>query len=189
MTISGRTRLGLLAALVLLSAPPGRAESVKKHAVPKHPAAAAPAQRIGGVGAWNAYLYKGKSGRVCYLAGAPQKSEPARLRRKPPSVTVTHRPDENVFNVVNFLEGYPLKPGSDASLGIDGTNFDLFTKDDGAWSRTADTDKAIVEAMAKGRKAVIKGVSEKGPTTTDSYSLAGFTQTLALIDKACGVKR
>jgi invasion associated locus B (IalB) protein len=189
MTIRGHTRLGLLAALVLLSAPPGRAETVKKHAAAKHPAATVPAQRIGGAGPWSAYLYQAKSGRVCYLAGAPQKSEPARFRRKPPSVTVTHRPEENVFNVVNFYEGYPLKQGSEASLDIDGTNFDLFTKDDGAWSRTADTDKAIVEAMAKGRKAVIKGVSEKGPATTDSYSLAGFTQTLALIDKACGAKR
>ena len=126
---------------------------------------------------------------MCYLAGAPQKSEPAKLRRKPPSLTVTHRPDENVFNVVNFFEGYPLKPGSDASLDIDGTNFDLFTKDDGAWSRTADTDKAIVEAMAKGRKAVIKGISEKGQRRPTAILSPALPQTLALIDKACGVKR
>ncbi|HEY3909210.1 MAG TPA: invasion associated locus B family protein [Stellaceae bacterium] len=156
---------------------------------PEHSAASAGAQRIGGAGPWSAYLYNAKSGPVCYLAGAPQKSEPARFRRKPPSATVTHRPKENVFNVVNFYEGYPLKPGSDASLDIDGTKFDLFTKDDGAWSRTADTDKAIVEAMVKGRTAVITGTSEKGSTTIDTYSLSGFTQTLALIDKACGVKR
>jgi Invasion associated locus B (IalB) protein len=189
MTICGHTRFGLLAVLVLVSAPPGRAQTVKQHAAAKHPATTVPAQLIGGAGAWSAYLYKAKSGRVCYLAGAPQKSEPAKFKRRPPSVTVTHRPEEDAFNVVNFYEGYPLKQGSEASLDIDGTNFDLFTKDNGAWSRTADTDKTIVEAMAKGRKAVIKGTSEKGPATTDSYSLAGFTQTLALIDKACGVKR
>ncbi len=189
MTICGYTGFGLLATLVLLTASPGRAETVKKHAAPKHPGATATAQRIGGAGPWSAYLYNGKSGPVCYLAGAPQKSEPAKFKRKPPSATVTHRPRENVFNVVNFDEGYPLKPGSDASLDIDGAKFDLFTKDNGAWSRTADTDKAIVEAMVKGRTAVITGTAAKGPTTTDTYSLAGFTQTLALIDKACGVKR
>lgn len=189
MTISGLTGLGLLATLLLLSASPGRAETVKRHAAPKHPAETATAQRIGGAGPWSAYLYHGKSGPVCYLAGAPQKSEPARFRRKPPSATVTHRPQENVFNVVNFYEGYPLKPGSDASLDIDGTKFDLFTKDEGAWSRTADIDKAIVEAMVRGRTAVITAAPEKGPMTEDTYSLAGFTQTLALIDKACGVKR
>jgi hypothetical protein len=175
--------------LILSVAPPGRAETAKKPAAAKHPAAAAPAQRIGGVGAWNAYLYKARSGRVCYLAGAPQKSEPAKFKRKPRSATVTHRPDENVANVVSFNEGYQLKPGSDASLDVDGANFDLFTKGDAAWSRTSDLDKAIVEAMAKGKQAVVKGAPEKGPPTTDTYSLAGFTQTLALIDKACGIKR
>ena len=43
--------------------------------------------------------------------------------------------------------------------------------------------------MAKGKQAIVKGVPEKGPPTAETYSLAGFTQTLALIDKACGVKR
>jgi hypothetical protein len=186
MIISRRTRLSVLVMLILSVAPPGRAETVKKPTAPKHPAAA---QRLGGVGAWNAYLYKAKSGRVCYLAGAPQKSEPAKFKRKPRSATVTHRPDENVFNVVSFDEGYLLKEGSDASLDIGGTDFDLFTKGDGAWSRTSDLDKAIVEAMAKAKQAVVKGTPQKGPPTTDTYSLAGFTQTLALIDKACGVKR
>jgi hypothetical protein len=188
MTIHGPARLGLLVSMVALSAIPTRAETVNKHVAPKHPPAQAQAQRIGGAGPWSAYLYKAASGSVCYLAGAPRKSEPARFRRKPPSATVTHRPKENVFDVVNFYEGYPLKPGSDASLDIDGTDFDLFTKDDGAWSRTADTDKTIVRAMAKGRTAVIKATPEKGPTTTDTYSLSGFTATLAMIDKACGVK-
>jgi invasion associated locus B (IalB) protein len=189
MTIRSPVRLGLLVSLVALSATPGRAETAKKHAPPTHPAATAVAQRIGGAGPWSAYLYKAASGPVCYLAGAPVKSEPTRFRRKPPSATVTHRPKENVFDVVNFFEGYLLKPGSDATLDIDGTNFDLFTKDDGAWSRTADIDKTIVEAMTRGRTAIIKGTPAKGQATTDTYSLSGFTATLAMIDKACGVKR
>jgi hypothetical protein len=65
----------------------------------------------------------------------------------------------------------------------------LFTKGDTAWSRTSDLDKTIVEAMAKGRQAILKATPQKGPPTSDSYSLSGFAQTLALIDKACGIKR
>jgi hypothetical protein len=30
---------------------------------------------------------------------------------------------------------------------------------------------------------------DQGPPSIDIYSLAGFSRTLALIDKACGVKR
>jgi hypothetical protein len=36
---------------------------------------------------------------------------------------------------------------------------------------------------------VVKGVPQNGQPTTDTYSLASFAQTLALIDKACDVKR
>ncbi len=189
MTGSWLTRLNWSALLLFALATPGHAEAVRKHPPPKHAARPVAGRRLGGAGPWNAYIHEGKSGPVCYLAGAPQKSEPPRFKRRPPSATVTHRPKEGVFNVVNFDEGYLLKPGSNASLDIDGKNFDLFTKDDGAWSRTSDLDKTIVEAMAKGRQAVLKASPAKGPQTTDSYSLAGFTQTLALIDQACGLKR
>lgn len=102
---------------------------------------------------------------------------------------VTHRPEEKVANVVNFVEGYPLKEGSEVSLDIAGAKFDLFTKGDSAWARTSDLDKTIVEAMAKGQQAIVKGIPQKGRPTTDTYSLAGFAQALAMIDKACGVKR
>jgi hypothetical protein len=90
---------------------------------------------------------------------------------------------------VSFVEGYPLKEGSDVSLDIGGAKFDLFTKGDSAWARTAELDKAIVDAMAKGRQAVVKGVAQNGRPITETYSLAGFAQVLALIDKACDVKR
>ena len=145
-------------------------------------------QRLGSADAWTAYVYKEKSGQVCYIDGEPQKSDPA-IKRKPPRATVTHRPDEKVANVVNFVEGYPLKEGSEASLDIGGTKFDLFTKGDGAWARTSDLDKMIVEAMAKAKQAVVKGIPQKGRPTADTYSLVGFAQALAMIDKACGVKR
>jgi Invasion associated locus B (IalB) protein len=146
-------------------------------------------QRLGSAEGWTAYVYKEKSGQVCYIDGEPQKSEPANVKRKPPRATVTHRPDEKVANVVNFVEGYPLKEGSEVSLDIGGTKFDLFTKGDGAWARTSDLDKMIVEAMAKAKQAVVKGIPQKGRPTTDTYPLAGFAQALAMIDKACSVKR
>jgi hypothetical protein len=166
----------------------GAAEKKKSSDAP--PASSAgPAQRLGTAESWTAYVYKDKSGQVCYLAGGPQKSERANAKRKPPTAMVTHRPEEKVANVVSFVEGYPLKEGSDASLDIGGTKFDLFTKGDSAWARTADLDKTIVEAMAKGKQAIVKGTPPKGQPTTDTYSLAGFAQALAMIDKACGIKR
>lgn len=190
MTRFWLSRLSLLLLCTCLpAAPVWTAEQGAKPTPAKHGAVRPAVQRLGGTGLWSAYLYKEKSGRVCYLAAGAQKSEPAKFKRKSPAAMVTHRPEEKVANVVSFDAGYLLKEGSDASLDVSGAHFDLFTKGDTAWSRTADLDKAIVEAMAKGKQAVLKATPQKGPPTTDTYSLSGFSPTLALIDKACGIKR
>jgi hypothetical protein len=168
---------------------PADAAKPKKTESSTNGSAATPTERLGSVEGWTAYSYRDKGGTVCYLAGSPQKSEPAGKKRKQPLAMVTHRPAENAANVVSFVEGYPLKNSSDVSLDIDGTKFDLFTKGDSAWARTSDLDKTIVEAMMKGKQAVVKGTPQNGPPTADTYSLAGLTQAVAMIDKACDVKR
>src|SRR5579884_4221137 len=47
-------------------------------------AAAIGTHALGKADSWTAYVSEDSSGRVCYLAGPPQKSEPAGLARKPP---------------------------------------------------------------------------------------------------------
>jgi hypothetical protein len=175
--------------LLLSISAAGHGESPKKPANTAQTPAGTPAERLGAADAWTAYAYSEKSGRVCYLASEPKKSAPAGGKRKHPLAMVTHRPGEKIANVVSFVEGYPLKEGSEVSLDIGGAKFDLFTKGDSAWARTPELDKSIVEAMTKGKQAVVKGTPQKGPPTTDTYPLAGFAQALALIDKACDVKR
>jgi invasion associated locus B (IalB) protein len=175
---------------LLISIPTaGHAASLKSPSAAAQSRAGTPAEQLGSIAAWTAYAYSEKSGKVCYLAGQPARSQPAGAKRKRPVAMVTHRPGERIANVVSFIEGYPLQEGSDVSLHIDGTRFDLFTKGDGAWARTAELDKSIVEAMTRGKQAIVKGTPVKGPVTTDTYSLAGFAQAITLIDKACDVKR
>ena len=182
----GVWRLAVAAALA--AALSGPAAAKKPPAEATKPAAAA-TQLLGKSGGWAAYASQDRTGRVCYLIGQPQKSEPAGLARKPPMAMVTHRPAEKIANVVSLVEGYALKEGSSVALEIGGRKFELFTKDDSAWASTAELDKAIVAALAKGRRAVVKGIPQKGPPTTDIYALAGFAPALSLIDKACGVQR
>jgi Invasion associated locus B (IalB) protein len=138
---------------------------------------------------WSAYSDTEKGHKICYLVGTPSKSEPGDAKRGKVSATITHRPGEKVTDEVSFNSGYLFKEGSDAELSVDGHKFMLFTNKDGAWSRDAKTDRAVVTALAKGKMAVIKGVSVRGTQTIDSYSLAGLSQVLGQIDKACGVKR
>jgi len=187
--------IGLALAVALATLSPAVAARAKKHAPPPPAEAPAPkagstaAQPLGTSDAWSAYQAGDGTGQVCYLVGKPQKSEPAGFARKPPMAMVTHRPAEKIANVVSFVEGYPIKDGSEVAIDIGGSKFELFSKGDGAWARTAELDRAIVAALGRAKRVVVRGVPQKGPATTDVYALAGFAKTLALIDKACGVKR
>ena len=182
--------LALSTAALAAMAPTQAAGQKKPAAAASPPKPAAPVtQTLGKVDSWTAYASQDSTGRVCYVVGQPRKSEPAGFARKAPQAMVTHRPVEKIANVVSFVEGYPLKEGSEVGLDVGGSKFELFTKDDSAWARTAELDKSIVGTLAKGKQAVVKGLPQKGPATTDVYALAGFAKALALIDKACGVKR
>jgi hypothetical protein len=182
-----RTLLVVLSLLLL--SPLRQAGTAKQPAAPSQLQKTTTAvQRLGAFGGWSAYTFKGHTGQVCYVLGFPVKRQQIG-KRKTAVMMVTHRPQEHVSDVVSLDEGYRFKEGSDASLDIDGTKFNLFTKVDTAWSRTADLDKAIVAAMAKGSHAAIEGTPQKGPPLSDTYSLAGFSRALALIDKACGIAR
>ena len=189
MTIYRATIISLLILLMLSIFITREAANGKEPGYAANALPPTPPERLGAAESWTAYAYKEKSGKVCYLAGAPRKREPAGGKRRHPLAMVTHRPGEKVADVVSFVVGILLKEGSDVSIDIAGAKFELFTKGDSAWARTAELDKSIVDAMAKGKQAVVRGAPQKGPPTTDTYSLAGFAQALALIDKACEVKR
>jgi hypothetical protein len=145
-------------------------------------------KNLGGTGAWAAYVDDAQGGKICYLIGKPKKIEGGGAKNDV-RMSVTHRPSDKVANVVNFNLGYRAKKDSDATLEINGKKFSLFTDKDGAWTRDAATDRTVVNAMTKGTSASLRATGEHGGTTRDVYDLSGFTATVELIDKACGVKR
>lgn len=187
-------RIFPIAALFGLAAFVGQADAQQKTQQKASPAPAqqpAPPQpkQIATAQSWTAYSYPANGGQVCYLVGEPAKKEPAAARRDRVNVLVTHNTAEKTSNVVSFVAGYPYGDKAEADLDIDGKKFKLFTAGDTAWARDGATDKAVVDAMAKGKQAVVKGSSARGTATTDTYALAGFGQMLGQIDKACNVKR
>lgn len=194
MPLSAPCRVAALAAVLLLAPPlAGFAAETPRAKKPVHQVqqkdAAPSVTRLGGAQGWDAYSDGEKGRKICYLVGTPSKTEPADAKRAKVYASVTHRPTEKVTDEVSFNAGYLFKEGSEAELTVDGKKFALFTNKDSAWARDSATDKAVVAALAKGKQAVIKGVSARGTATTDIYTLAGLHQALGDIDKACGVKR
>ena len=142
---------------------------------------------IGEFGNWSAYVFDENGGKVCYMAAKPDKSEGKYSKRGDIVALITHRPAEGTKNVFSYMSGYGYKKGSDVTLTVDGKKFTLFTQNDMAWAADASADLTLTEALKKGSKMTVKGVSGKGTETKDSFSLKGSTKAYEAITKACGL--
>ena len=80
--------------------------------------------------------------------------------RGQPYALVTNRPSKKIKGEVNFIAGYTFK-GSSVKVSIGKTTFELFTEDDGAWSRDQSSDFKLVNSMKKGNRMIVVGRSSK----------------------------
>jgi hypothetical protein len=171
----------------------GATAAAAAHAAANTPAtASAPAAAptpIGKFDTWTAYTMPDGAKLICYALSKPS-SMPDKSKRSKVYLMVTHRPAEKTLNVVSISLGYPTATNGSAAVNAGKQKFDFFTRDETAWSRDSDTDKAVVTSMRKAQSLSIKAKPAKsGTETTDSYSLIGFPAALDAIDKACKVKR
>lgn len=142
---------------------------------------------LGKYGDWSAYTYKENGKNVCYMASTPKRDEGKYTQRGDIYAVVTHRPGEKSFDVVNFVAGYTYKKGSKVEIKIGKETFNnIFTDADKAWTLTEKDDKALVAAMKRGERMIVKGVSSRGTQTKDTYSLSGFTRAYKVISAKCG---
>jgi len=138
--------------------------------------------------AWEAYTYKESSGKVCYMASVPTKSEGKYTYRGDIIALITHRPGDASRDVFSFTTGYSFKVNSEVTLKIDNKKWTLFTDKDTAWAKDEKTDREISKAIQKGSKMTLEGYSSRGTYTKDTFSLRGSTAAYQAISRACGIK-
>lgn len=143
---------------------------------------------LGRFGEWSAYTYQENGNPVCYAASSPTRSRGKVAKRGDVFFLVTHRPEFNDVGVVTVVAGYAYAPDSNAEIAIGKTGFRFFTRDETAWANS-DDDPRMVAAMKRGSTMTVSGTSKDGgATTTDTYSLMGFTKAYEAISRACKVK-
>ncbi|MGE0255884.1 MAG: invasion associated locus B family protein [Alphaproteobacteria bacterium] len=147
------------------------------------PAIAQDSRLLGKFGDWAAYVRGDGKSKYCYIVSAPQEASLG-SRRGDIFALVWHRPGDKQFDVVQTDIGYVFKEGEAVAVDVDGKKWSMFTREGTAWSLDQD-QAAIVEAMRKGKRMTIKGVSNRGNPTTDIYSLSGVTAAHNAINKAC----
>jgi hypothetical protein len=168
--------------------------ATKPEATPAKPASpaatavgAAQPKLLGQYGMWGAYTASPGGKKVCFALAKPTASEtnPPNRPRNPIFMFISTRPADKVTNEISLVVGYPFKAGTEATAQIGGSNFALYTQQDGAWIKNATEEAKMIDAMRGGDNAVVKGVSAKGTQSTDTFSLKGVAQALDRTAQEC----
>ncbi|MCS6761943.1 MAG: invasion associated locus B family protein [Candidatus Devosia symbiotica] len=144
------------------------------------------ATELGTFNAWTAWQATDASGLICYVSAAPQASEPAGANRDPIHFMIIHRKGMGTKNEVQTIIGYPYNTiDAKASASIDGKSYPMVAEGSAAWLASTSDESGFVQAFKAGRKLIVKGTSQRGTDTSDSYSLSGATAAMNAIDAAC----
>jgi hypothetical protein len=136
--------------------------------------------------AWTAWQSTDANGIICYISAIPKDSKPDGVNRDPIHFLVIHRKGLGTKNEVQTLIGYPFNStNANASAAIDGKVFPMVTEGSAAWLAAAKDEGNFVAAMKAGTVLVVKGTSQRGTNTVDTYDLGGVTAAMGEIDKAC----
>ncbi|SET61425.1 invasion associated locus B family protein [Oceanicella actignis] len=160
-------------------------------AAPAGQALAQTANRVDAKKDWSVFVGSDRDGKLCWIASRPTASvalrdgKPVSVRRGDIFLMVSVRPTRGVKNEVSMLSGYPFKPGSKVKARVGSSEYEMFTKGEGAWLSSAKEDDRMVADMKRGATAVLTGVSSRGTVTKDTFSLLGFTAALAEAQARC----
>lgn len=127
----------------------------------------------------------------CWIVSAEKESVNTRggnvvaARRGDIRLFVSFWPESQKRGEVSFTGGYPFRKDSTVSMQIGNSSFELFTDGELAWAASPGDDAKIIAAMKRGAEAVLTGVSGRGTTTRDTFSLLGFTASYDDADKRC----
>jgi hypothetical protein len=169
---------------------------------PAEKGAAAKPLLVASFGDWGVYQTQAAKGRVCYTLAQPKDRAPADLKRDPAYAFISDRPGEGVRNEISFIMGFDVanppddaaaaapdskkKPaGKEATAIVGDQSFELLAKSANLWVKNAAKESQLVGEMRKAAKLQVKATSKRGNTTTDTYSLAGFSQALDRVQKDC----
>ena len=175
MTIkTGGLVLGLAVAVCMGLAPVAQAQQ------------APAATELGTFNAWTAWKATDASGVICYISAAPQSSQPSGANRDPIHFMIIHRKGMGTKNEVQTIIGYPYNSSdAKASAAVDGKVYPMVVEGSAGWLASTGDEGGFVAAFKAGTNLTVKGTSQRGTNTTDTYSLSGATAAMKAIDAAC----
>ena len=186
LPISAAMRMLFVLSVALLAASLSAGGGSPAAAQPRPAPGAAPAKpdgpkSIGTFQDWQAATHTEGGQPVCY-ALTRAKPAGAVAGRGDVVLTVTQRP--TLRDAVAISAGFTYAANAEVKVELGATSLDFYTAQRSAFARSG---AAAVGAFAKAAQAVAKSPGPRG-TVTDTFSLKGFAQAYAAINKACPPK-
>jgi hypothetical protein len=174
--------LSLIAGIAVLPAAAQSARPTHQAAArPSHIAPAAP-HSIGKFEDWTAATHQEAGQTVCYAFTRAVSSSPAVPGRGDVVLTVTQRPGA-ARDAVAISAGFAYVANAQVPVQIDqNAAIPFYTAQRSAF---APDGHVVVEALARGNKAVAKSPAPREKVVTDVFNLRGFAPAYAAINKAC----
>ncbi len=149
------------------------------------PARAQDAKLVTKTNEWSVYVHEASGNKICFAVAQPKSTKPEGVKRGPVYFYVSSWTEDKVLSEISVKMGYPLKEGVPVEISIGSDKFNLFTKAEGAYVESKDSEQKLVDAIKKGNVMVVQGRSERGTLTTDEYSLLGATAAIDRAAKEC----
>jgi hypothetical protein len=149
------------------------------------PVLAQQAENLGTFNQWTLWRGQEAGGVTCYISSQPQSSQPDNVRRGPIHFIVVTRKALGTRNEVQSLMGYPVVADPRPTAAVDGRAYDMLPEGEVTWLASEGDEGGFVAALKAGSQLVVKGRSQRGTNTTDTYSLSGVTAAMNELEKAC----
>lgn len=144
---------------------------------------------LGTFKSWSAYTAGSGADKTCYALSEPTASEPSGVKRDKVYLLISDFPGRKVKGEPQIVPGYAYPDNGTVSVTVGNDKFTFFTRTEGgvgsAWLKSTADEAKLVAALQKGSRAVVTGVSSRGTTTTDAYSLSGITAALQKAHAEC----
>ncbi len=134
----------------------------------------------------NGYWEAGKDSAngTCMVVSYPLTSEGNYTKRDSAFFIITISPKENPSVELAYFAGYPYG-SQDVIIKIDGNDYTFKPSGEWAWPSSPEKDIPILNAMKRGQKMEIHGISKRGTKTYDTFSLSGISASLDLANNSC----
>ena len=126
-----------------------------------------------------------KEDEYCYIGSRAETTDLPDDKKRGDYYILVYKYIGNPETIIQIEAGYNYKLNEKIVVKIDKGEYLFYTTEDVPDSAWTDNDKKVIFAMKKGLVLIVTGISSRGTTTNDTYTLKGFTSAYNNLIENC----